>query len=152
MPLLTEKHGYNSSLSLLKILCTLLIIVHHTEYFYGVLNRGYIAVEFFFVVSGYLMIRKHELQSDLTTLQYTKARIRRLFPEYLFALAAVVIVRALILCDSPYKHWYSPMVEMVMLQNVGIPLPHESANYPCWYLSVLFYGSILIIISNIIIK
>lgn len=49
----TQSSERNKAFDLLKIVCTLIIILHHTEFFYGVLNRGYIAVEFFFITSGF---------------------------------------------------------------------------------------------------
>ena len=46
----------------------------------------------------------------------------------------------------PYTHWYSPLLELSLLQNVGIPLENAAMNYPCWYLSVLLFGGTVIYI------
>lgn len=45
--------------------------------------------------------------------------------------------------NNPYKYFYSPILEILLLQNVGIP-KSGVLNYPLWYLSVLFYSSIII--------
>lgn len=133
----------NKAFDLLKIVCTIIIILHHSQFFYGVLNRGYIAVEFFFIASGFFLYHSFKNTPELSTVQYFKKRARRLYPEYWFAFL-VLLIAQLFMHSVPYMHWYSPILELLMLQNVGIPLEHEAINNPCWYLSVLLFGGTIV--------
>lgn len=135
----------NKAFDLLKIVCTLIIILHHTELFYGALNRGYIAVEFFFITSGFFLYQSYINNPKVDTKHYFIKRAQRLYPEYWFAFLILLIVR-LCMRSIPYTHWYSPLLELSLLQNVGIPLENAAMNYPCWYLSVLLFGGTVIYI------
>ena len=132
----------NKAFDLLKMAFTCVIVIHHSGYFFGVLNRGYIAVEFFFITSGYFLRLTYEKDRDLNTLDYYKKRAKRLYPEYWFAFIVYFIVLSS-LHRLPYENWYSPILELLMLQNIGIP-GLRAINGPCWYLSVLMVGGILI--------
>lgn len=132
----------NKAFDLLKLLFTIIIVIHHSGYFYGVLNRGYIAVEFFFITSGYFLYRTYETNKTVNTLAYFKKRAYRLYPEYWFAFAVIFITLSA-MHSLPYKDWYSPIIEFLMLQNIGIP-GLSVMNYPCWYLSVLMVGGTLV--------
>lgn len=141
----TQNSERNKAFDLLKIVCTLIIILHHTELFYGVLNRGYIAVEFFFITSGFFLYHSYINNPEVDTKHYFIKRARRLYPEYWFAFLILLIAR-LCMHSVPYTHWYSPLLELSLLQNVGIPLENAAMNYPCWYLSVLLFGGTVIYI------
>lgn len=141
----TQSSERNKAFDLLKIVCTLIIILHHTEFFYGVLNRGYIAVEFFFITSGIFLYHSYINNPEVDTKHYFIKRARRLYPEYWFAFLILLIAR-LCMHSMPYTHWYSPLLELSLLQNIGIPLENASMNYPCWYLSVLLFGGTVIYI------
>lgn len=139
----TQNVERNKAFDLVKIVCTVIIILHHTEFFYGILNRGYIAVEFFFIASGFFLYHSFKNKPEVSTIHYFLKRARRLYPEYWFAFLVLFIAR-LFVHTIPYSHWYSPILELLMLQNVGIPFEHEGINYPCWYLSVLLFGGTLV--------
>lgn len=143
MNVYSQESERNEAFDLLKAICTFLIILHHTGFFYGILNRGYIAVEFFFITSGFFLYGTYINKAELNTLDYFKKRAGRLYPEYWFAFIILLITEAMIRI-MPYTHWYSPLLEFTMLQNVGIISEPESMNYPCWYLSVLLFGGTII--------
>ena len=132
MNVYSQESERNEAFDLLKAICTFLIILHHTGFFYGILNRGYIAVEFFFITSGFFLYGTYINKAELNTLDYFKKRAGRLYPEYWFAFIILLITEAMIRI-MPYTHWYSPLLEFTMLQNVGIISEPESMNYPCWY-------------------
>ena len=142
-----REHGYdtdrNRAFDLLRIVCTFIIIIHHTEIFYGALNRGYIAVEFFFMSSGFFLYKSYRNHPEEGTIHYFVKRAKRLYPEYWFAYI-ILFLAHLVMHSVPYTHWYSPILELFLLQNVGIPLDNAAMNYPCWYLSVLLFGGTFI--------
>ena len=141
----TQSPERNKAFDLLKIVCTLIIILHHTGIFYGVLNRGYIAVEFFFITSGFFLYRSYINNPEVDTKHYFLKRAKRLYLEYWFAFV-ILLIANLCMHSIPYTHWYSPLLELLLLQNIGIPLENASMNYPCWYLSVLLFGGTIIYI------
>ncbi len=141
----TQSPERNEAFDLLKIVCTLIIILHHTELFYGGLNRGYIAVEFFFITSGLFLYQSYINNPEVDTEHYFIKRAKRLYPEYWFAFLVLLMAR-LCMHSIPYTHWYSPLLEVSLLQNVGIPLENTAMNYPCWYLSILLFGGTVIYI------
>lgn len=132
----------NKAFDLLKIFFTIVIVVHHTGYFAGILNRGYIAVEFFFITSGYFLYQTYKKDKSLSTVEFFKKRAERLYPEYWFAF--VLIFFALTALHAlPYQNWYSPILEFLMLHSIGLP-GAKAMNNPTWYLSVLITGSPII--------
>lgn len=77
-----REHEYdtdrNRAFDLLRIVCTFIIIIHHTEIFYGALNRGYIAVEFFFMSSGFFLYKSYRNHPEEGTIHYFVKRAKRL--------------------------------------------------------------------------
>lgn len=74
------------TLDLAKFAFTLMIAVYHLWTHYRMPGRGgYIAVEFFFVLSGYLLAMKADLSGEQTVMQYTWSRIKKFYPHYLFS-------------------------------------------------------------------
>ncbi|MBQ9552110.1 MAG: acyltransferase [Clostridia bacterium] len=134
------KENRNYALDFLKFFFTVLIVLHHSGLLSQYLLRGYVAVELFFFISGYLMCTS--FQKGLSLKEFTKKRLLRLYPPYLivflFVLAALAVTGR-----RSYESWYAPLLEAVLLQNVGIP-KSGAINYPLWYLSVLFYGGTLL--------
>jgi peptidoglycan/LPS O-acetylase OafA/YrhL len=88
----------------LRGVAALAVLLHHVENFRrshgieptGLFERGYLAVDFFFILSGYVIGRAYEgkLRSDLTVLEYMLIRLRRLYPMLLVGMVlGVAFVR-----------------------------------------------------------
>ena len=83
-----------NSIYIWRIVFTVLIMVMHFNNVYSKIYENphitggwYIAVEFFFIVSGYLlMVRAEANGKEESALRYTARRFMKLYPEYLFAL------------------------------------------------------------------
>lgn len=95
--------------------------------------------------SGFFLYQSYKNNPEVDTKHYFLKRAKRLYPEYWFAIFVLLIVR-FCMHSIPYTHWYSPILELSLLQNVGIPLENAAMNYPCWYLSVLLFGGTAIYI------
>jgi len=52
----------------------------------------------------------------------------------------VLLAARFFMHNIPYEHWYSPITDLLLVENIGLPFPMEGINYPCWYLSVLLFG------------
>ena len=97
----------NGEIDLLRFVFAVIILIHHYNALFklGIFEHGYIGVEFFFVVSGFLMAR-HAVRStvdsgDLNgiadeTWRYLTQRVRGFYAYYLLAAFLQVIVRYVI--------------------------------------------------------
>ena len=68
----------------------------------GAFYAGYLAVEFFFIISGYMMMQSIERKqlsdnSEVSAVQYLISRYMRLYPHYIIAILLLVIVNAFFL-------------------------------------------------------
>ena len=114
----------------LKLLFMLLIVVHHSSYYYDRLHHAYMAVDLFFMISGYLLIRTLRTKPQMGAGGYFLSRIRKLYPHYLLSFAVMF------LSTSVYKvRTITPSLllrtlpEILLVQNLGIF--GGGVNYPC---------------------
>lgn len=87
----------------------------------------------------------HWKESGMFYRVFYKKRIIRIFPEYWFSWCVLLVIR-IIIHQVPYKHLYSPIADLLLLENIGLPFELEGINYPCWYLSVLLWGGTLVFV------
>lgn len=89
--------GYLPALDGLRALAVLAVLFYHADVLW--LPGGFLGVEVFFVVSGYLitslLLSEYRANNSVSLLQFWKRRARRLLPA-LFALLIVVMVYAVI--------------------------------------------------------
>lgn len=103
----------------------------------------YIAVEFFFILSGFLLASHAKRNQDETATKYLLGRIRRLYPEYIVAFAVMVILRTYTSGLNIVKVLIPNWLEMFMLQSVGTNI-FPYINNPAWYVSALIIMSYLV--------
>ena len=109
----------------------------------NILNHGYLGVEFFFILSGYFLAKEAE-KEDVTPLKYTWARIKKFFGKYAVALIAMHILIITVHPENIIDNTVRLIPELLFIQNIG-PFRGSGLFYPCWFLSVLLFGSCLII-------
>jgi peptidoglycan/LPS O-acetylase OafA/YrhL len=136
----------------------LLVLVYH--FFPAVLPGGFIGVDIFFVVSGYLitslLIREFESSGKLKLLDFYRRRWRRLFPAILVMLLVFVALSLLISPDfrvditrqsAAALSWMTNSYELAMGQSYEAQLlPHLFIH--TWTLSIemqyyLIWGAIV---------
>ncbi len=154
---ITTYNMNNSSgnmISLWRIIFTYYILIYHILCFQNKVKSGYIGVDFFFIVAGYLMMKGLE-KKELHPVIYIYNRIVRLYPEY-FVAVIVCFVLASKYDFSPvignlninkYFEWFvsNGWQELLMLQNWTWSNPCAPlANPPLWYVSELLLVSIII--------
>lgn len=103
----------------------------------------YIAVEFFFILSGYLLMQHVEKCNEECTFDYLKGRIWRLYPEYLLAFLVMASIRSYQSGLNIFKIIIPNWLEAVMLQSIGTNI-FPYVNNPAWYVSALLISSCLI--------
>lgn len=133
----------NHSIEALRFFFMLLICCWHNYASSGVFRHGYLAVEFFFILSGYLLYKSFSKQNSLSTIDYTLKKIKRFAPEYLIVMIFLYMRHFLIPCILGKREFSVPLVlkmfpEMVFLQDSG--LYYGGMNFPLWYLSILLVG------------
>lgn len=141
----------NGQIELLRILCAVVIVFNHSELLFPGGNR---AVEFFFLVSGYLMMRSvsrmpsaekmslMQLFRDTQTFVFHK--IKAFYVELLLALAIGVVFYALVphgscvfYVQNVLKTFFS---DALLLKETGIVGLGDAVNGPVWYLSSMVLG------------
>lgn len=140
-----------NSVSFWKIVFSGLILALHC----GVAKGGYIAVEFFFLVSGFLLAETYyRSEKKGSPLSYIKKRWHRLFPMYAASMLIYMLVFFWVTmpadvtggCDIFYYLlrsiagcWQQILMLHVWGTQVLIPV-----NPMCWYVAALFWTGILL--------
>lgn len=133
----------NHSVEALRFFFMLVICCWHNYANSGVFRHGYLAVEFFFILSGYLLYKSFSKQHSPSTIDYTLKKIKRFAPEYLIVVV-FLYMRQLVLPYFLGKRDFNVTLmlkmfpEIVFLQDSG--LYYGGMNYPLWYLSILLVG------------
>lgn len=135
-----------SNIEILRFIFTIMIALHHFYiYKIGWLEKGYIAVEFFFILSGYLLINSCERNSSTNAGEYTLHKIVRFYPHYFFSffiMSCVIVIEEFMNHEVTFgglaKMTIESLPEILMIQNIGIY--GGGNNYPVWYFSVLIVG------------
>ena len=116
---------------------------------------GYLAVEFFFLLSGYGIYRSYRYYEDKgykkNRINYlfakTGRRFSRLYPLYLCSMLFMMLVKVFITHQLPMNGFLgyakSCWAEFLMLQCS--PLGGEVMISANWYAAVLFWGSLLLL-------
>lgn len=138
-----------------KIIFTYMIVIFHFYPFLWMLNgKGcvvgwYIAVEFFFMVSGYLLydnIDRYKTQLG-NAWSYTLHRYKAIWGKYIISFMCIFII---ICIEQSYKvrsiagALIDAFPEMILLQGVGLNRGWNYINPTLWYLSVLIIGGYII--------
>lgn len=142
----------NNNIQFWRIVFTYLIVLYHLNNQYGITTGWYIAVEFFFIVSGYLLASKFERlrenNNKCSAVKYTFDKYKRFMPHHIFSFLVAFcancyfykygIVEAIV---DLIKHWQ----EILLIQTVGITHGASWAyNSPSWYLSALLIVGLIL--------
>lgn len=132
----------NNSIVIWRILFSYLIVTYHFLNAYGKSTSFYIATDFFFIVSGFLLAKEENEKKYDNAFHMLKHKIKKFYPHYLFSFLIGWIVFA-VLREGPKVSVSGLLLEIGMLQMVGVNLM-EMINVPTWYLSVLLISSYII--------
>ena len=137
---------YRSDIDGLRALSVFAVILYHAEIkikdFY-ILKGGFIGVDIFFIISGYL-ITKILLEKKVSLLQFFEKRIRRILPMLLFILTATSAFSWFYLLPDHFIDLaYSCLTSMLFLSNIFFWLSGEQyAAQSSMYLPLLHTWSL----------
>jgi peptidoglycan/LPS O-acetylase OafA/YrhL len=111
------------------------------------IERGYLGVELFFVLSGFILCHVYLPQTEAGKFKYGSflwARIARVYPLHLVTLIAVAAMGlgAVALggqIDSSVLSWRSLPANLLMLQAWGLA-PDAAFNHPSWSISAEWFA------------
>lgn len=105
-------------------------------------THGYIAVDFFFILSGFFLWKSY-IKYEESPLQYTIRKIRRLYPEYVIVFIIAFILKSkLWLKEDIVDTIMNAISELLMIHSIGIY--SSTINPPSWYICVLLVGGALV--------
>lgn len=138
----------NQTIDVLRFLFSLIILIHHSRYLVGDDNcmflGGSLAVEFFFLVSGYLMMASVDKKNQAgqavnlskEAFDFIKRKLRAFYPEVMVAWC-IAFFFACAACGSGIKEMAKRFLncfsEAFLLFSFG--LSSDNVNPATWYLS-----------------
>lgn len=128
----------NYSIEALRFIFMLVIAVWHFSRI-NPFTHGYIAVDFFFILSGFLLYGSFE-RHKYDALQYTIAKLKRFYPEYIlvFIIAFLMKLHLLLRNNDVVTIFLNAISEGLLIHSVGIY--GGCVNPASWYISVLLIG------------
>ena len=126
------------SIEALRFIFMLVIAVWH----FGRINpftHGYIAVDFFFILSGFLLYVSF-VRHKYDALQDTIADLKRFYPEYfiVFIIAFLLKLKILLRDSNAVTIFFNAISECLLIHSVGVF--GGCVNPASWYVSVLLVG------------
>ena len=111
---------------------------------------GYLGVDFFFILSGFLLMQSYESKKNVLAenniyrncRKYLWDRICRLYPHFVGALLANLIVKVFVLSiNKLHDFLLVAFWEVTLLHNIGLSSTAVLWNAVDWYLCALLVGS-----------
>ena len=143
----------NNAIDFWRIIFTYLIMLFHFNTTFpwmqevGLVPGWYLGVEFFFLVSGYLIYARMEENEKRYggAIGYTIHRYRTIYPEYIVTFAMTFFaIHILGKSDlSIPRHLYESIPEIILMQSIGIDRGWEWVNSVMWYLSAMIIAGFL---------
>jgi peptidoglycan/LPS O-acetylase OafA/YrhL len=111
---------YFTSLDTFRFLAITAVIWHHTQkgvWWFPASNRGFLGVDFFFVISGFLIVtlllRERDRTGDISLRRFYMRRSLRIFPVYYLMLAVMAVF---FLFVKPHSEMARPFFQVLPYQ------------------------------------
>lgn len=144
-----KKEKRNGYVSLWKFIFACVIVLFHCSSLYPNWNNffvkgGYIAVEYFFIITGFYMTKKALKKSTKNigkeTIEYVWKLIKKLIP--FLVIAYVISISSKIIFESHKTYeWINSIWNLLLLRQVGFQ--SLSFNNHLWYLTSLIIGILI---------
>ena len=134
------------SLDAMRGIVAIAVAVFHFSHQWG----GYLAVDFFFVLSGFILTHSYLYKDRQTSvIDFISHRLARLYPLHVFTLLTFSVVGYLIYRVYPFYTegtLVTCIQNLTLTHNIGLK-PHELRwNYPSWSISIEFWVNIIFIL------
>lgn len=140
----------NATIQFWRFIFTIFIcLLHFDEGFAGKYyfsSGAYLAVDFFFILSGFLLAQHFEkakepiVHAGTAAISYIRKRMIALYPHYIFSLLILFLINnCIIFQTSPatfFSNLYHIKWEVILMQYSGLA-GISVCNIPTWYLSAL---------------
>lgn len=133
------------SIELLRFLFMTIICLWHFRDVVPVCGHGYLAVEFYFILSGYLLYHSFVGGKYTDALDYTFKKIKRFYLPYILMLPICICLF--------YRRWWNIgiidvinyfLVDGLMMQQSPLTFNNIPLNHPTWYITTLLFSGYLL--------
>ncbi len=126
-------------------LAAVAVVLFHLKFSFP----GYLAVDLFFILSGFVLSYRYFGQPDTmkpSIADFAAARFSRLYPLHLFALMAILLIYAGSQQFPSFGDGYlfTFLQHLLLLHNTGLSTHWLSWNEPSWSISVEFWVNLLV--------
>ena len=137
----------NNAIEFYRFLFAVIVYMLHARHYVGgsiPWTKGYLGVEFFFILAGFLLFKhfeNHPIHSSIENFNwcYLKQRIKRLFPQHVFSWIGMCFV-SVYLYDNTWQNIIKKGYgEFLLLQAFGFP--SIIINGVVWYLRALLLAT-----------
>jgi len=147
---MTDTSKRSGAADFFRYLFSFIVFVMHFRYYggfeseYGQFNGGYLAVEYFFILGGFLLAQRAEKDRNGSgvirrTAGYFLSRVKRILPAYWFSLAALLVTNIFLGYGDGYiRDFFTAGIPEIFLMQVFVH-PHEIVLYN-WYLSAMLWS------------
>lgn len=149
----------NLDIMLLKIFFTFVVVVYHAHkilpkpgYYPIISSKGYLAVDFFFMITGYLMansiVRNRNNGIEFNALGFILHKAKSLYHHILVAFIISFILWTCFVKDLKFyeilTYLFMSFGELTFLTVSGIPFTTHIFNGPVWYISAMMLSIFLL--------
>ncbi len=149
----TNTH-YNPEIDFWKLFFAFVIFIYHMRKILEgdiFLGRGYLAVEFFFITSGYFLAQKinSDAKKNIVTpsAEFLKRKIQVFYKEYVAAFIIAWLGRSIVVGDFPLKMIKNLVMgvffELGLSRSYGLIFV-KHYNSPTWYISAMIIAMALL--------
>lgn len=122
------------------------VVVYHCE----MGRAGYLAVDFFLVLSGFILSHNYMYNNDgISLLDFVSRRLARLYPLHFFTLFLYIAAHTYIVKDLPRSTdgtLFTFIQHLTLTHNIGFSPSALTYNAPSWSISVEFWVNIIFIV------
>ena len=127
------------SIEFFRFIFMLQICLWHYNSCLGLMKNGYIAVEFFFILSGFLIYKSFSKPCSKDIISFTKAKLNAFLPKIVISFLLFGFTFYAVIIDNPEKI----INDLFLLSGTGL-VKGSGINSPIWYISVLVFGGAFI--------
>jgi len=143
-------------------LCALSVVIYHMDLIDSItelsfFNGSAIFVDFFFVLSGFVLAHSYAYRENLNFYDFIKSRFYRIYPLHFFVFLILILLQFTKIIASKYggigfseqpftdSFAVKEIIPNLLLIQSWTPFTnHLSFNYPAWSISIEFYLYILL--------